>query len=149
MTLQVIKYETQRERGVLGCSVFGYSDAYLRLQPLLRRFQQLRRSCKDPKQAPQLYLISADVSQAYDSIHVSKLMSLVEPLLKSPHYLIMKHVEVSTIRLHCDLLSVGQAVLLQPCRTLGNCKCCMAFFNTGAFFDTGTETPPAAVKHPG
>lgn len=96
VALQVIKHETQRNRGVLGCSVFGYSDAYLRLRPLLRRFQQLRRSSKHPAQAPELHLISADVSQAYDSINVSKLMSIVEPLLKSPHYLIMKHVEVST-----------------------------------------------------
>ncbi len=94
---QVIRFETQRDRGVLGSSVFGYSDAYLRLRPLLRKFQQLRRSCKDPAQAPQLHLISADVSQAYDSIHVSKLMSIVEPLLKAPHYLIIKHVEVSTV----------------------------------------------------
>ena len=97
MKPQVIKYESQRNRGTLGCSVFGYSDAYLRLRPLLRRFQQLRRSCKDPGQAPQLHLISADVSQAYDSIDISKLMSIVEPLLKSPHYLIMKHTEVSYI----------------------------------------------------
>ena len=115
--MQVIKYETQRDIGVLGCSVFGYSDAYLRLQPLLRSFQQLRRSCKDPAQAPQLYLISADVSQAYDSIHVSKLMSIVEPLLKSPHYLIMKHVEASTIQSYCDLLCVGHAGLLQQSKT--------------------------------
>ena len=103
VTSQVIKYETHRNKGVLGCSVFGYGDAYLRLWPLLRRFQQLRRSCKDPAQAPQLHLISADVSQAYDSIDVSKLMSIVEPLLKSPHYLIMKHAEVSRITQKVDL----------------------------------------------
>ena len=111
MALQVIKHETQRDRGVLGCSVFGYSDAYSKLRPLLQRFQQLRRSCKHPAQAPQLYLISADVSQAYDSIDVSKLMSIVEPLLKSPHYLIMKHVEVGTNFITCD----GCTSLLKCC----------------------------------
>lgn len=96
MLAQVIKYETQRDKGILGCSVFGYNDAYSKLWPLLRRFQELRRLCKDPAQQPQLYLVSADVSQAYDSINVRKLMGIIEPLLKSPHYLIMKHAEVPT-----------------------------------------------------
>ena len=94
LILQVIQYETQRDKVVLGCSVFGYSDVYRKLRPLLQKFQELRRSCKKPAQPPQLCLISADVSQAFDSINVSKLMGIVEPLLKSPHYLIRKHAEV-------------------------------------------------------
>ena len=92
--LQVLKYETQHNKAALGCSVFGYNDAYARLRPLLQRFQELRRSARNPTDAPQLFLVSADVSQAYDSIDVVKLMDIIEPLLKSPQYLIMKHAEV-------------------------------------------------------
>lgn len=92
--LQVLKYETQHNKAALGCSVFGYNDAYARLRPLLQRFQELRQSARNPTDAPQLFLVSADVSQAYDSINVAKLMDITEPLLKSPQYLIMKHAEV-------------------------------------------------------
>ena len=91
---QVLKYETQHNKAALGCSVFGYNDAYARLRPLLQRFQELQRSARNPADAPQLFLVSADVSQAYDSIDVAKLMDIIEPLLKSPQYLIMKHAEV-------------------------------------------------------
>ena len=92
---QVIRFETQRDKQSLGCSVFGYSDAYAKLAPVLRRYQEQRRSCRgDLAQLPQLFLVSADVSQAYDSIHVDKLLNITEPLLKSPHYLILKHAEV-------------------------------------------------------
>ena len=91
----MIRFETQRDKQSLGCSVFGYNDAYAKLAPLLRKFQEQRRSCRgNSVQPPQLFLVSADVSQAYDSISVDKLLSIIEPLLKSPHYLILKHAEV-------------------------------------------------------
>ena len=93
--MQVIRLETQRDKQSLGCSVFGYTDAYTKLASVLRKFQERRRSCRGNKgQPPQLFLVSADVSQAYDSINVDKLLSIIEPLLKSPHYLILKHAEV-------------------------------------------------------
>ena len=91
----MIRFETQRDKQSLGSSVFGYNDAYAKLAHVLRKFQERRRSCRgDIVQPPQLFLVSADVSQAYDSINVDKLLSIIEALLKSPHYLILKHAEV-------------------------------------------------------
>ncbi len=45
-----------------------------------------------PPPAP--YLVSFDVSRAFDSVNVSRLLDLVEPLLRQREYLLVKYVEV-------------------------------------------------------
>ena len=42
------------------------------------------------------YIVSIDVSRAFDNIDAQKLLSVVEPLLQSQEYLIVKYAEVST-----------------------------------------------------
>ena len=48
-----------------------------------------------PPPAP--YIVSFDVSRAFDSVNLSRLLDLVEPLLRQREYLLVKYVEVCTI----------------------------------------------------
>ena len=40
------------------------------------------------------FIVSFDVSRAYDNVDVSQLLLLVEPLLQQPQYLMVKYAEV-------------------------------------------------------
>ena len=103
---QVLKYETERQPGKLGASVAGYNDAYARLAPLLRRWRALAAETGAPGAAaksgnrrhagggPPMYLVSADVSRAFDNVDIEKLLAIAEPLLRSAEYTLVKHVEV-------------------------------------------------------
>ncbi len=42
------------------------------------------------------YIVCVDVSKAFDNVDVRKLLDIVEPLLLSPEYLIVKYAEVSS-----------------------------------------------------
>lgn len=135
----MLKYETKRQPGTLGGSVFGYNDAYKRLHPFLKQWRlaqaaaacnkdpQILRDpeCQDPAspctQNPDSvdrkqdklsdgsmagaqqaehggpYIVSIDVSRAFDNIDAKKLLRLVEPLFQSQEYLIVKYAEASTL----------------------------------------------------
>lgn len=41
------------------------------------------------------YIVSFDVSRAFDNVDVAQLLLLVEPLLQQPQYLMVKYTEVS------------------------------------------------------
>ena len=41
------------------------------------------------------YIVSFDVSRAFDNVDVAQLLLLVEPLLQQPRYLMVKYTEVS------------------------------------------------------
>ena len=43
------------------------------------------------------YIVSVDISRAFDNIDADKLLGIIEPLLRSPEYLIVKYAEVVTI----------------------------------------------------
>ncbi len=40
------------------------------------------------------YIVSVDVSRAFDNIDAGMLLGIIEPLLRSPEYLIIKYSEV-------------------------------------------------------
>lgn len=40
------------------------------------------------------YIVSVDVSRAFDNVDADLLLGIVEPLLRSPEYLILKYTEV-------------------------------------------------------
>ena len=89
--LQVVKYELGRQRGALGASVFSYNDAYEALQPALRKW----RAASCAKQLPALpYIVSADISRAFDAVDAGVVLDLIAPLLQSPEYLVLRYVEV-------------------------------------------------------
>ena len=43
---------------------------------------------------PAPFIVSFDVSRAFDCVNVSRLLDLVEPLLRQREYLLVKYVEV-------------------------------------------------------
>ena len=43
------------------------------------------------------YIVSVDVSRAFDNIDASMLLGIIEPLLRSPEYLIIKYSEVCSV----------------------------------------------------
>lgn len=43
------------------------------------------------------YIVSVDISRAFDNIDADKLLGIIEPLLRSPEYLIVKYAEVVTM----------------------------------------------------
>ena len=53
------------------------------------------------------YIVSIDVSRAFDNIDAEKLLRVVEPLFKSQEYLIVKYAEVSLPR--------SEGIILLPC----------------------------------
>ncbi|BDA46320.1 probable telomerase reverse transcriptase [Coccomyxa sp. Obi] len=89
---KVLKFETERQPGSLGSSVLGYNDAFAKLHPVLRQWRAKRAA--SPGAAPMPYLVSADVSRAFDNVDADKLINIVEPMLRSQEYLIVKHMEV-------------------------------------------------------
>ncbi len=91
---QVLKFEAERQPSRLGSSVLGYNDAFAKLHPVLRQWRAKRAGCAGA--APVPYLVSADVSRAFDHVNADKLIDIVEPMLRSQEYLIIKHVEVNT-----------------------------------------------------
>lgn len=88
----MLKFEAERQPGRLGSSVLGYNDAFAKLHPVLRQWRAKRAGCGGT--APVPYIVSADVSRAFDHVNADKLIDIVEPMLRSQEYLIIKHVEV-------------------------------------------------------
>lgn len=109
--LQVLKFETSRQPGVLGASVFGYNDAYCRLQPFIRKWKAALGTATASGAAsvgngasaagsargaapPRPYIVAVDVSRAFDHVDVATLLHLVEGLLQCEEYLVLKYSEV-------------------------------------------------------
>eukprot|EP00963_Diacronema_lutheri_P012874 scaffold2044_cov305-Pavlova_lutheri.AAC.24 len=99
-----LKQECRLNPQVLGSSVFGYNDAYSKLQPYLRR---LKASASN-LQRPLAYIIGADISQAFDTINVKKLLEVVTPLFTKEEY---RFLQVSSIAPGTGRLSITQRTL--------------------------------------
>ncbi|GMH42417.1 hypothetical protein BSKO_10336 [Bryopsis sp. KO-2023] len=85
----VVKYECARQRNrVMASSTTDYDDVYNTLQPLLATWKAIREQGVR-KFRP--YIISCDVSRAFDNVDIDRLKGLVSPLFNSPNYQILKH----------------------------------------------------------
>jgi telomerase reverse transcriptase len=101
---QVLKMEASRQPGLLGSSVYGYNDTFCRLQPFVRRWRAAAATAAAVAGAPPAahpgaltpvpHIVSLDVTRAFDHVDIRTLLSLVEPLLQSEHYLVLKYTEV-------------------------------------------------------
>ena len=107
---QVLKLEASRQPEAFGASVFGYNDVYCRLQPFIRTWRaaaaaaatianpggpggNLRPSSR--VQRPTLpYIVSVDVSRAFDHVDVNILLELVKGLLQNDQYIVLKYTEI-------------------------------------------------------
>lgn len=47
------------------------------------------------------YIVSVDVSRAFDNVDADVLLGIAEPLMRSPEYLIIKYSEVCLLLLTC------------------------------------------------
>ena len=68
--MQVLKYEVARQPEALGSTVFGYNDAYTSLKPFLQRWRSSAAAQQGPSPPSQQrpYLLSVDITRAFDSI---------------------------------------------------------------------------------
>ena len=92
---QVLKHETKAQPATLGSSVMGYDDIYARYEPFLQLWRTLGAAGGEP---PQAYIVTVDVSKAFDAVDVELLLQIIEPLLASPQYLVVKYAEVGIIK---------------------------------------------------
>ncbi|WIA23695.1 hypothetical protein OEZ85_000387 [Tetradesmus obliquus] len=88
---QALRCEVLARPGLLGSSVFGLDDVARLLHPFLRRFRAAQAA--DPGLVP--YIISADVRKAFDSVSIPRLLNLVQPLISSPCYSLLRYATVS------------------------------------------------------
>lgn len=88
--MQALKYELRRQPGLLGSSVFGYDDIYRTYQPFTQDWAQA--AAHSPLE---LYIVTVDVSRAFDNVCVDRLLNIVAPVLQSRLYLMVKYAQVS------------------------------------------------------
>ncbi|KAK9847399.1 hypothetical protein WJX84_002852 [Apatococcus fuscideae] len=93
---QVLKYEVARQPEALGSTVFGYNDAYARLKPFLQRWRSSAAAhhSLSPPSEQRPYLLSVDVTRAFDSIDTELMLAVVAPVLQCHEYLIFRYLEV-------------------------------------------------------
>jgi telomerase reverse transcriptase len=93
---QILKLEAAAQPHLLGSSVFGYNDAYCRLQPFVRRWRAAAAAAAAAGAPPPVpHLVSADVTRAFDHVDIPSLLALAEPLLRSEQYLVLRYHEVA------------------------------------------------------
>ncbi|KAK9842467.1 hypothetical protein WJX81_001464 [Elliptochloris bilobata] len=131
---QVLKFEARRAPGILGASVFGYGDAYARLQPVLRRLRAAAAAAAaaatptaagaarlgtDGKAAPKFFIVAADFSGAFDNVCPERALALAEGLLQADEYVVASHDEVLASTEGATRAVVrAQAGPAGPCQTL-------------------------------
>ena len=95
----ILKFEATRHPDCFGASLFSYNDIYCKLQPFIRSWKvsnALVMSRKTVKAVKKPYIVSVDVSRAFDHVDVTTLLDLVTPLFHSHQYLILKYNEIYT-----------------------------------------------------
>lgn len=89
--MKVLRYEVQRQqRHVLGSSALDYNDIYSKLQPFLR---QWKASCQQGRELHP-YIVSCDLSSAFNQVQISCIMKVVKALLKNSEYVIPRYAAV-------------------------------------------------------
>ncbi|KAL1888087.1 Telomerase reverse transcriptase [Ceratocystis pirilliformis] len=82
---EVLKMEKRRRPDLMGCSLAGMEDIFVRL----RKF-----TLGLPTPLPRLYFVKVDVQSAYDTIPQSAVLALMDQIPQESHYAISKHLEV-------------------------------------------------------
>ncbi|KAL4423217.1 hypothetical protein ABPG77_000009 [Micractinium sp. CCAP 211/92] len=91
---QVLRYEASCQPHLLGSSVFGYNDAFCKLQPFLRKWRAAASAAATTGDTLRPLIASVDITRAFDHVSVPLLLSLVEPLLQREQYAVLKYSEV-------------------------------------------------------
>lgn len=111
--LKALKSEVSERPALLEAAVFGYDDIYKQYAPFVKQWRAARTAAAASTaaaaaaaggapagsfQAPpplQPYVVSVDVSRAFDSVNIPRLLQLVEPLFRRPEYLMVRYSEVT------------------------------------------------------
>ena len=79
-TYKALKYETERNTSLLGATVYGYDDVYVKLKPFLTENKGTR-----------LYFVALDIKTCYDSISPTRCFSIVEKVFKEAEYVFQRY----------------------------------------------------------
>ena len=79
-TYKALKYETERNTSLLGATVYGYDDVYVKLKPFLTENKGTR-----------LYFAALDIKTCYDSISPTRCFSIVENVFKEAEYVFQRY----------------------------------------------------------
>ena len=90
---QALKYELQQQPALLGSSVFGYDDIYRAYHPFVQQWRQA--APLDGCTPLEPFLVTVDVSKAFDGININRLLLIARPVLRNLEYLMVKYAEVS------------------------------------------------------
>lgn len=74
--------------------MFGYDDVHAALHAHRRSWRPAQGGGSSNGPAPRPYIVSVDVARAFESVDTRVVMALVEGLLRSPSYMIIKFSEV-------------------------------------------------------
>ncbi|GAX76318.1 hypothetical protein CEUSTIGMA_g3764.t1 [Chlamydomonas eustigma] len=113
-----LKSEVSRQPPLLEASVFGYDDVYLKLRPFVAKWRSIKRERADSR----LYIVSVDISRAFDSIDIQRLLSIVEPAIKSPSYSMIKYCEVTPALGPTRTRTRHQRAAVVPEQGIGGCS---------------------------
>lgn len=86
---QALKFELQQQPGLLGSSVFGYDDIYRAYYSFILEWKKAAGQCP-----AEPYIVTVDVSRAFDAVCVDRLLKIASPVLQSSQYLMVKYAEV-------------------------------------------------------
>lgn len=96
---QVLLLETQQHSDCLGNTVFGNNDIFRAYKPFVQQWRSA--AGKDGAVAP-AYILTVDVSKAFDTVNTDLLLDMAKPLLRSHTYTIAKWREVSNGTCRCQ-----------------------------------------------
>ena len=99
---QALKYELQQQPALLGSSVFGYDDIYRAYHPFVQQWRQAAQPDGSTPLEP--FLVTVDVSKAFDGININRLLQIARPVLRNLEYLMVKYAEVSLTTATLSLL---------------------------------------------
>ncbi|CAL1716650.1 unnamed protein product [Somion occarium] len=90
---QILNYEKENQRSLLGASVFGPNEVYTRL----KAFKSHLLSQTTSGILPRLYFVKVDVQACFDTIEQTKLLSILRDLISEESYVLQRHGQVSPV----------------------------------------------------
>ncbi|KAL4243808.1 Telomerase reverse transcriptase [Abortiporus biennis] len=88
---QILTYEKDAQKALLGASVFGPNEIYTKLKDF-----KTRLCGKDGKgKIPKLYFVKLDVQACFDTIEQGKLLEILKQIITEDDYMLQRHGQVS------------------------------------------------------
>ena len=85
-TFHILNYEKAAQPDLLGASVFGANDIYVRLKRFKQSFQG---------SLPKLYFVKVDIKCAFDTIDQTILLDIIKDLLSNDSYIVQRYTRLT------------------------------------------------------